>query len=102
MLDIDFEGEKRFLVIEPNTKASEAVINMATEFMMSKLSDTVMVVAHLPITMAEAQILGKAGLLEITTDKGWYPISMRGAQGTGLLAEWVDKLNNGEVIEHVF
>lgn len=102
MFDIDFEGDKRFLVIEPNTRAASAVIDMATEFMMSKLSDTVVVVAHLPITMSEAQILEKAGVLEITTDKGWYPISMRDVRGTGLLAEWVDKLNNGEVIEHVF
>lgn len=103
MFDIDFDGSKRFLYIEPNTKAASVLVDVASEFMMNKLADINTSAFKLPISMSEVRILLDAGILKLSpVSEFWHTESSWKVEGTPLLAEWINIIQSGESIEHFF
>lgn len=104
MFDIEFEGKRRIVVIHPCSRAHSYLVEFCTEVMMKKLADEPFVkTRHTKFNETDFQFLTRIGAVVAHTDSDDIPYLIKwidyGLEGTPLLAEWVEALNRGEIIE---
>lgn len=102
MLDIDFIDNNRVLSIIPGTYPHKLLKNMVTELLLRKLSDETLSSKETGFSKTDLEILTNAKMVTLTKKTPYDKWFQYLVNGTSVLAECLERLDQGEVIEHVF